>query len=230
MKSAPRLLIFDIDGTLIRTGGAGRAAMNQAFLEVFGISDATGAIDLGGRTDLGIAREVLARAEHPWDRAKVERVFEDYLVRLAPAVAAAPGYEVMPGIHGLIERLSQDPEVALGLGTGNLEGGARIKLRRAGLDTPFHYGGFGSDAEDRTELIRIAATRGAAFTGLPLEECRPVVIGDTPRDIHAAQALNIPCVAVATGSYTLAQLEECAPAVVLTDLAGDDVPRILRDL
>jgi len=218
MKPRQRLLIFDIDGTLIRTGGAGRAAMNAAFASVLGIEDATEGIDLGGRTDLGIAREVLRRENRPWNRDDVEKVFATYLKHLEPAVRNAPNYEIMPGVPSLLERLAPLPNVALGLGTGNIEGGARVKLRRGDLDRPFMFGGFGSDAEDRVELLSIAATRGAALAGIPRAECIPIIIGDTPRDIQAAKGLGAPCIAVATGSFSREALREHEPEALLDGL------------
>jgi phosphoglycolate phosphatase-like HAD superfamily hydrolase len=110
---------------------------------------------------------------------------------------------------------------AVGLGTGNLRDGARLKLSRVGIFERFAFGGFGSDHEDRAALLRVGAERGAGLLGAPMAECRVVVIGDTPKDVAAAQAIGAECIAVATGSFTVAALAACGPTYVFGDLRDE---------
>ncbi|HJL01134.1 MAG TPA: HAD hydrolase-like protein [Polyangiaceae bacterium LLY-WYZ-15_(1-7)] len=212
----PSVLLFDVDGTLVNTGGAGRRAMAQAFGEVTGDATALDRIELGGMTDRLILREGLRAIGRPFEEALFERIIAVYLGHLAEELPRSEGYEVLPGVLEVVEALAvAGAHLALGLGTGNVEKGAFLKLSRAGLDTRFAFGGFGDDAEDRGELIRHGAERGAAALGQPLEACRVVVIGDTPRDVSAAAAIGATCVAVATGGHGADVLREAgAPHVV----------------
>ncbi len=220
--------LIDIDGTLVRTGGAGRRSLGQAFEEICGISNALEGISLGGMTDPLILRTVLEGHGRAMDEAICDAVLSRYLELLSGAVAESEGYEVMPGVQPLIAALEQDAKVALGLGTGNIEAGARTKLARADLSRPFAFGGFGSDAECRTELLRIGAERGARQLGLSLAQCRVVIVGDTPRDVIAAQELGAQCVAVATGGFSEAQLAASGPCTTVPTLEGADVLAMVR--
>ncbi|MEM7448577.1 MAG: HAD family hydrolase [Myxococcota bacterium] len=199
---APTVYLFDVDGTLVDTGGAGRRSMNQAFERVMGFEDALAGMNLGGMTDWKICRQVLQRFRHRYEALQVERVLDVYLQALDQEIGASSGYQVLPGVFQLLEYLESQVDAALGLGTGNIEAGARIKLRRGDLDRRFEFGGFGSDAEDRAALLHAGAERGARKLNIPLPSCRVVVIGDTPLDIAAAEAIGAECVAVATGSYS----------------------------
>ena len=154
MSVRPRLLIFDIDGTLILTGGAGRRAMSRAFSDVCGLQDAMRGVELGGHTDLGIARQVFAHHQVAWDAGRVQEVFDRYLEVLGPEVDMADQYRILPGVEELLETLAPIDGVWLGLGTGNLERSAHVKLARGGLDVHFRFGGYGSDAEDRAALLQ----------------------------------------------------------------------------
>lgn len=220
----PAILLFDIDGTLVLTGGAGRRALGRAFGEVIGRPDALDTVKLAGMTDLLICRDALAAVGEPFDRETVDAVFAAYLGFLEEEVAASPGYRVMPGVYEVVAAVVDRPGIAAGLGTGNMEAGARIKLGRAGLSEPFAFGGFGSDAEDRAELLAAGRDRGAARLGVPASRCRVVVVGDTPRDVRAAHAIGAVCVGVGTATFSSAQLADAG-----ADWAFDDLrdPRAL---
>jgi phosphoglycolate phosphatase len=204
----PTVLLFDIDGTLLTTGGAGRRALARAFAEVHGREDAC-AFPLDGMTDLRIFRMGLEGLGAAVTDRAVQGLLDRYLEHLARELRSAQDSEVrlLPGMREAVETAGRERNVAVGLGTGNVRAGARAKLERVEFHAPFSFGGFGCDHEDRPALIRVGAERGAARLGVPLEACRVVIIGDTPKDIAAAQALGAECLAVATGSYSVAQLE-----------------------
>lgn len=204
----PTVLLFDVDGTLVTTGGVGRRALEIAFERSFGRRDACRTFRLDGMTDRAIVRTGMRAIGVEPAEALIDRVLVEYLLVLAEEVAAAPDatYRVHPGMAETLDRARARREVAVGLGTGNIREGARIKLDRVGIYDRFPFGGFGCDAEDRTELIHRGAERGAALLGAPLAECRVVVIGDTPKDVWAAQAIGAECVGVGTGSFSPEQL------------------------
>lgn len=218
--------LFDIDGTLMTTGGAGRRAMRAAFGEVVDAPHALDDVKLGGKTDPMILREGLEVIGRAYDAALVERILERYLERLEAEVARSPGYHVFDGVLTILDH-AHALNAAVGLGTGNVERGAQVKLARGALNDRFAFGGFGSDAEDRTELIRAGAERGAARLGRPLSECRVIVIGDTPRDVRAAHGIGAVCLAVATGGYDVNALQKAGADLVVERL---DDPRALAFL
>jgi len=201
-----RAVLFDIDGTLLYTGGAGARAWQRAFAELYGVDAAIGEHTHAGMTDPEIVaivfREVLGR---PGSADEHERVMARYLAHLEEELAAADGYEVKPGIEETLPRL-RERGVLLGLVTGNLEPAARMKLARGGLDRYFGFGGFGSDSRDRTELTRRAVERAAAAAADPLPPAAAIAVGDTPRDVAAGHGAGIRVVGVATGAYSVAQL------------------------
>lgn len=224
------VLLFDLDGTLVNTGGAGRRAMNLAFQERFGDHDAFADFKFDGMTDFAIARAGLRKhhgEEAEIDQAAIDEFLETYLGFLEEELARAERYVVLPGVANLIPSLADLPGVALGLGTGNVRRGAYAKLVRSSLGGAFPFGGFGCDAEDRTELLRAGARRGAAHLGMRLEECRVVVIGDTPKDIAAAKGIGAKCLAVATGSFTREELGAHGPEHVAGSLDEEDVRELL---
>lgn len=220
------LLLFDVDGTLVSTGGAGRLAMAQAFEEVCGRADALDDIEFGGMTDRSILRIGLERLGRELDEASFRAIVDAYVERLGATVEASDGYTVFPNVRETLEACAARG-VPMGLGTGNVRRGAEIKLAPAGLHRHFAFGGFGDDAEDRGELIHTAARRGAKHAGKSLDECRVVVIGDTPKDIEAARAIGAACVAVATGGFDPASLE--GADLVVETLADARVLRYLLD-
>jgi phosphoglycolate phosphatase-like HAD superfamily hydrolase len=128
-------------------------------------------------------------------------VIDAYLDRLGDEVVRSEAYRVLPGVMAVLSWLVTIPSIALGLGTGNVKKGAYAKLARGSLDAHFAFGGFGCDAEDRTELLRVGAGRGATALGVSIEDCRVVVIGDTPKDVAAAQGIGAECIGVGTGGF-----------------------------
>ena len=201
-------VLFDIDGTLLVTGGAGAVAWQRAFRELHGVDANIGEHTEAGMTDPEIAeivfREVIGREGTPAERAQA---IAGYLSHLADAVAESSGYRVMPGIEALLPKLAERG-VLLGLVTGNIEAAAHIKLARADLNRFFGFGGYGSDARDRVEVTRRALERGREVAGGRLAAGAAISVGDTPRDVSAGHGVGIEVVGVATGSYGVAQLEE----------------------
>ena len=223
----PTVLLFDIDGTLVLSGGGGRRAMEEAFAELYGRPDALDGIDFRGMTDGRIFRRALHTIDRPCDDGALATLVAVYAKHLQRTVADAESFRVLPGARELLVVLANHAHVATGLGTGNVEAGARIKLGRADLGHFFTFGGFGSDHDDRAELLRIGARRGAERLGVALQRCRVVVIGDTPLDVEAGRAAGAECVTVATGGYPADQLRAAGADVVFADL-GD--PRVLPAL
>jgi phosphoglycolate phosphatase-like HAD superfamily hydrolase len=201
-------VLFDIDGTLLVTGGAGAVAWQRAFRELHGVDANIGEHTEAGMTDPEIAeivfREVIGREGSGAERAQA---VAGYLGHLADAVAESDGYRVMPGIEELLPRLTERG-VLLGLVTGNIEAAAHIKLARADLNRFFACGGYGSDARDRTVVTRTALERAVRVTGGKLDPAEAISVGDTPRDVSAGHGAGIRVVGVATGAYSVAQLEE----------------------
>jgi phosphoglycolate phosphatase len=219
-----RLVMFDVDGTLIRTRGAGMRAFYRALHQVFQVNMAEEVIRPDGKTDPLIAREMVAhfRMEDRWTQQTRDALFSAYLENLETdmSLAAARGaLQVLPGVVDLLKTLTHNPEFAVGLATGNLEAGAQIKLRHAGLDGYFRFGGFGSDAEDRTELIRRGLFRGAQLCApMPVEAA--FVVGDTPLDIMHGHGADARVLAVASARYTVAELEPYQPEMLVPDLTA----------
>src|SRR4051794_36925185 len=203
-----RAALFDIDGTLLYTGGAGAVAWQRAFRESHGVDANIEEHTHAGMTDPEIAeivfREVIGRDGSEEERAQA---IAGYLSHLEAAVEESTGYTVEPGIEALLTRLS-DEGVLLGIVTGNIESAAHIKLARGNLNRFFAFGGYGSDSRDRTELTRKAIERAATVAGAPLDLERTIAIGDTPRDVKAGHGAGIRVVGVATGHYSAAELAD----------------------
>jgi phosphoglycolate phosphatase-like HAD superfamily hydrolase len=183
-----KLLLFDLDGTLVSTGGAGVRALNRAIFQVAGIHNAMDGIRPHGKTDPAIIREVFTLrggAGHSPDI--VGQILDAYVEFLSEEVRQSRDYRILPGILRFLQDFHGYPDLALGLATGNVERGARIKLERGNLNRYFAFGGFGSDAESRTELVRHAAMQGARHIGRAVDRDDVFVIGDTPRDIDAGR-------------------------------------------
>ena len=196
----PTVVLFDVDGTLIDCGGAGRRAMEATFRELDANTDALG-FTFAGLTDRAIVRSGLRTLKRADDDDSIDGVIARYLEHLAAELPRSEGYRILAGVSELLGRLASIEGLVVGLGTGNVEPGARAKLRRGGLDRSFAFGGFGSDHEDRARLLEVGATRGAVALDVSRAACRVVVVGDTPRDVRAAHAIGAECVAVATGGY-----------------------------
>ena len=205
---AVRAVLFDIDGTILVTGGAGGVAWQRAFEELYGVEANVAEHTDAGMTDPEIAaiifREVIGREGTQEERSKA---IGCYLKHLPDAVAESDGYRVMTGIEQLLPRLIEDG-VLLGLVTGNIEAAAHIKLARAHLNRFFSFGGYGSDSADRTEVTKAALARGALVSGGTLADGACIAAGDTPRDVVAGHGAGIKVVGVATGSYSVEQLRE----------------------
>ena len=219
-----RLVLFDIDGTLILTGGAGMRAFYKALSQVFEIQVDSEVIRPDGKTDPLIAKEFLAHfgCEDRWNEKAKAVLFQAYLGFLEQEMERAKAnrsIRVLPGVIDLLEHLSARPEFAVGLVTGNLEGGARIKLAHAGLDHYFHFGGYGSDSEDRTELIRTGMDRGAKKVA-PARVESAYVIGDTPLDIIHGHAAGAVVIAVASARYSATDLQAHRPDLLVPDLTS----------
>lgn len=227
MQAPATILLFDLDGTLVLTGGVGRRAMANAFAELHGKRDVFEDLSFAGMTDRAIARHGLRRVLDEIPASEIDRFLDAYLRILESELPKADGYQVLPGVVTLINSLASERDHALGLGTGNIRRGAYAKLARAEIGEAFTFGGFGCDAEDRTELLRTGAERGAAKLGRPLSECRIVVIGDTPKDVAAAKGIGATCVAVATGGFTCEQLLACGAEHVFATLAEEGVRDVL---
>lgn len=226
-SAEPLVLLFDVDGTLVRTGGAGRRALRRAFEALHGSAEGALAVDVRGNTDPRIFGEALSRLGIEPSHAAVSAVLDAYLEALADEVAASDAYEVLPAVPELLEACASRPRTALGLGTGNVARGADIKLARGGLARHFAFGGYGCDSGDRPTLVRRGAERGASRLGEPLEACRVVVLGDTPRDVDAARAIGAEVVAVATGGHALDELEAHSPTLAVATLADPRVAELL---
>ncbi len=216
-----KLVLFDIDGTLVLTGAAGLRAMNAACEEVLGRSDALEGIPVAGRTDRIILTEVAERDGRPLDEELLADLRERYVRHLAREIEL-PGKGrkgIMPGIRPLLDDLQERDDVFLGLLTGNFEAGARIKLEHFDLWRYFRCGAFGDDAADRNALVPFALGR-AKGCGLPdLSAEHILVVGDTPHDIACARAVGAVPVAVATGSFDVAQLRAAGADIVFQDLS-----------
>jgi phosphoglycolate phosphatase len=229
MPPRPTVLLFDVDGTLLSAGGAGRRALERAFAAHCGEAEPLRGIQFNGMTDPGIVRTGIERLGRDADAVLIEAILDDYLTLLPAELAATAGPHVYPGVAALLEVLVATRHLAVGLGTGNLQGGARLKLTHAGLDGYFAFGGFGSDHEERAELLRLGAARGAARLGVAPADCRVVVIGDTPRDVAAARAIGAATLGVATGGFPVVSLRAAGATWAVADLADASVRDILCD-
>jgi phosphoglycolate phosphatase len=198
-----KVLLFDIDGTLIRAGGSGRKALNRAGENLYGVKNCCSELSLAGRTDLynfGAAYR-FATGRRP-TRAAVEKLHREYLKQLPRFVRAAindGNYHIPAGLKTLLKRLSRDKRVLLGLGTGNMEKGARIKLEPSGFNPYFRFGGYGSDSYHRHLLLRKAVTRARKLAAAPFLSEDVFIIGDTPLDVAAGRKAGFKTVGVGTG-------------------------------
>lgn len=219
----PTVLLFDIDGTLLCAGGAGRRALEQAFAGRCGTTAPLRDVRFNGMTDPGIVRAGLERLGRPVAPALVTAILDDYLGLLGGELERAAGVRVHPGVEPLLDALRPVAHVAVGIGTGNLREGARLKLACVGLAGQFGFGGFGCDHEDRAELLRIGAARGAAQLGRRRDACRVVVIGDTPLDVAAARTIGAAALGVATGGCTREELVGAGATWAFADLTASGV-------
>lgn len=221
-----RLVLFDIDGTILLTDGAGRRAIGRALEDLAGTAGPVGDHRFDGKTDPQIVRELLSLAGHPDAEtpARVRAVCERYL-ELLEAELARPSHEtrVMAGVHELLAALTIHEAAGsalVGLLTGNLERGAALKLRSAGIEASrFAVGAYGSDAAHRPELPAIARRRAESLTGRSIAGADVIVVGDTPEDVACARPIGARTVAVATGRYDVSTLAAAGATRVFADLS-----------
>jgi len=222
-----RLVLFDIDGTLLSAGKVARDSILQALEKAFGWKATEehqdrGKWDFSGKTDPQIVRELVAAdiGAERFERG-LARAFELYLAELERGLV--PGTVVpKPGISALLARLAAEPTVTLGLLTGNLEPGARLKLEPPDYNRYFPFGAFGSDSADRYELPRVAVDRALAHTGRRFEGKSIVIVGDSVHDVACGRTLGVRAVAVATGITSLERLGAESPDAMLADFSDTD--------
>jgi phosphoglycolate phosphatase-like HAD superfamily hydrolase len=217
------IILFDIDGTLVLTGGAGSRAMRRAFHDVFQVDNAFDGIPMPGRTDSSLLAQALARAGLTYGDDLVGRFRSCYYDHLADALEEPhPGKRVMPGVRPLLDALSQREDVFLALLTGNFGPSARLKLQHFDLWRYFPCGAFGEDAEDRNLLVPIAIERARIHGAKLVDAGRILVVGDTPLDVACAVAAGARAVAVATGPADVATLRGSGAHEVFEDLSDTE--------
>ncbi|MBC8242973.1 MAG: HAD family hydrolase [Verrucomicrobia bacterium] len=215
---AVRLVLFDIDGTLVSTGGAGMKAFGEAFEAAFGIGNVTGEIKFAGRTDYSLFREMCRHGGIDCTAETRELFFSHYL-RLVDSHLDANTGGPFPGVVRMLDALAAMPDApTLGLLTGNIREGARRKLGTYGLWDRFALGGFSDDDEDRNRIAAAAKARGGEYLECPLDGPEIVVVGDTPRDVACGRHIGARTLAVATGGATLEALQACEPDWAVPDL------------
>jgi phosphoglycolate phosphatase len=206
-----RLALFDIDGTLIRSGGAGEKAFARVAEAEFGMVNGTARLHFAGRTDPSIVRDFFTQHGIAPSPENFQRFFDRYVFYLDHLLGELEG-QVLPGVHRLIDAMKSMAEPPLlGLLTGNIRLGAQLKLTRYQLWEHFQTGGFGDDSEDRIQIAIIARARGSQILRRKLCGEEILVIGDTPRDIACGRAIGARVLAVATGSYSIDQLGQDSP-------------------
>ena len=217
-----RIVLFDIDGTLLKSGGVGRIAMERALTTVFGSPGGPG-YHYDGKTDRQIVREVMRRegiSDEDID-AQMDALLDEYVARLTEELASGNRTVLLlDGVRDLLDALEREEKVVLGLLTGNIVAGARAKLTAAGVDpSRFKVNAFGSDNELRPELPAVAQRRASELLGVDIKGNRLVVIGDTPADIKCGESIGARAIGVATGRYTVEQLAVYDPYAVFESLA-----------
>lgn len=222
-KNMNYLLVWDIDGTLIHSKGAGRRAMNRAFLDIYGIEDGFKNVEMAGKLDSVILQEVFRH--HGIKGEDGKRFFERYCKHLEDEIRALNSSLVLPGVTALLEELDKRENIFNVLGTGNIENGARIKLQNDNLNRFFPTGGFGDEPMERWQVIAKAIENASLFFGLEFGKDFIYVIGDTPRDMECAKKLGIKAIGAATGPYKAAQLLASGAYAAFPDLS--DIKKIL---
>ena len=225
-----KVVLFDIDGTLVLTGGAGARAMTRAFADVFGVRDGLSGVSLAGRTDTWILNEMARQHGLEYDEPLFERFHQTYLDYLTVEVQqrGTGRKTILPGVRELLDLLNARDDVYLALLTGNFSGGARLKLEHFDLWRYFPCGAFAEDAPERNALLVKALNRIAETGGPTIAPIDTIVVGDTPHDVNVALAGGAKSLAVATGSFDVQALRETGADVVLEDLS--DMPSVLSAL
>ncbi|MCK4912020.1 MAG: HAD family hydrolase [Thermodesulfovibrionales bacterium] len=216
-----KILLFDIDGTLIDSGGAGRRALERSFSEIIGVENAIDGLRLAGKTDPLILREALEGNNISPTEDLISMLKVSYIENLKEQIVLADK-SLKPGVSRLLEALSSNDHKHMGLLTGNIAEGARIKLEPFGIFDYFSFGAYGSDEEDRDSLLPYAQKRYTEITGKAASGEQFVVIGDTPRDVDCAKPYGAMSIAVATGFHTEEELRAAGANVVLGDLTDTE--------
>lgn len=225
-----RLLLFDVDGTLVSTSGRAGHALAEALGATFGVTVCLAGYHFSGKTDPLIVRELMAAAGYSEQTVSphLDEVFAAYLARLDQALGP-DAVRVLSGVRELLDNLQTRTDVALGLLTGNIRQGAELKLRRARLWSYFEIGAFGSDSEDRNQLVAVARERAMVHWGHDFRPEDTVVIGDAAADVHCARAGGARAVVVATGGTPIADLARLRPDALLESLVSPDtLPALLE--
>ncbi|MDQ6910792.1 MAG: HAD family hydrolase [Actinomycetota bacterium] len=218
MGDAYRILLFDIDGTLVSTGGAGAVAWKQAFQELHGIPADINEFTDAGMTDPDVGAKTFEAVLHRKPTAhELAQVIQRRLEHLPEAVTASEGYKVLPGVPERLRQLSRDGHL-LGIITGNGDGAAHIKLQRGDLNRWFTFGAYAAAGADRAGIVREAIGRGEAILGQEVPNAEIYVVGDTPHDIDSAHAVGCTAIGVATGHYDVAALRAAGADHVLETL------------
>ena len=215
------LILWDIDCTLIDSGGAGERALRLALKRELAIDDDLAWLEYFGRTDVWIARALLQKHVGEAKPEKIQQFLAAYLTALAEEICN-PHARILPGISAIVADISRHSEITQGLLTGNLRHGAKIKLGHLGLWARFPFGAFADDAEQRDELGPHALHRAKAFHGVDFAPERVFVIGDTPHDVACGKAISAQTIAVATGRFSSEKLRAQNPSIVFENLADTD--------
>ncbi len=227
MTNDKRLLLFDIDGTLVSTGGAGVVALKRVIAKRYGTQDDLHDIEIAGCTDVGIASDILKKYGEPRGEADVRNFLDEYVGFLSETLATTNG-QILPGMLEILTQMKTRPDRALGLLTGNVKRGAKLKLQHYGLWDFFEFGAFADDHHDRNHLGEFARARAQEKHGHEFDSTRIDVIGDTPRDIACGKAVGARTIAVATGTWSRRQLAQHGPDFLFDDLSNvDEVVRAL---
>ncbi|MEP3479331.1 MAG: HAD hydrolase-like protein [Fuerstiella sp.] len=217
-QNSPKIILFDIDGTILRCKGAGQMAMEAALTEVFSLRPPFQNIPCAGRTDRGIGSSVFETFQQQDSEQNRIRFRNSYLSHLPRCLSDCDAI-LLPGIVELLDALDRDPNIDVSLLTGNYEAAANIKLQHFGLLQRFQGGVFGDTHAERDRLATDAVEQFSAAHGTQLSGHHFLIIGDTPADIQCARAINAPVLAVATGIHNKAALETAEPDVLLNDLS-----------
>jgi phosphoglycolate phosphatase-like HAD superfamily hydrolase len=223
-----RLVLFDIDGTILYTGGAGRRAMRRALLQVFGATGPIKGFPFAGKTDPQIIVELMSLAGYAQEliRRRLADFWEHYVEYLEEEMSGSDGLVVYPGVADLIRALQDSDGTILGLQTGNIQRGARIKLEPTGLNPFFPVGAFGDDSRNRNELPRIAVQRVRKQFGKAFRGTEVIIVGDTPADVACARHFGARAVAVATGFHDRQGLVDSRPDALFEDFR--DTKKVLE--
>jgi phosphoglycolate phosphatase-like HAD superfamily hydrolase len=212
-----KLLLWDIDGTILHTGKAGETALARAMEKIHGSNHGLAGLEIAGRTDKWIVEQLLARQGKPNGTDEVGRFLDVYAELLAEELPRRKG-GLHPGVMGILEEGHRRPDIVQALLTGNIEKGARLKLTRYGVNHFFQFGAFADDSSVRNELGPHAKRRAKEHHGEEFPPERIFIIGDTPHDVACARAIGAKAIAVATGAFSEKELKDCGADAVFSDL------------